>query len=173
MDCMLGKAIAYRVLIHLVGDVHQPFHAIQRYTKDYPNGDFGGNKFKIIFTPVINNLHFLWDAILGLDSGDPTSIDVLKKNATNYMKEFPTDHYKELIKEPDVDKWVNESAKAAMEWGYQEIKENTAPTPQYLKTRAQIAKERITLAGYRMAYLLETIYNHQMSSTADEEEQNE
>jgi hypothetical protein len=30
-------------LLHLVGDAHQPLHAVGRFTKQIPNGDAGGN----------------------------------------------------------------------------------------------------------------------------------
>lgn len=32
-----------RLLIHYVGDVHQPLHATARVDHEYPRGDFGGN----------------------------------------------------------------------------------------------------------------------------------
>jgi S1/P1 Nuclease len=38
------RAIALAWLFHLVGDVHQPLHAAQIFTVDYPNGDRGGIK---------------------------------------------------------------------------------------------------------------------------------
>jgi len=36
------KAIALTWLFHLVGDLHQPLHTIQIFTKEYPLGDRGG-----------------------------------------------------------------------------------------------------------------------------------
>ncbi len=42
-----GKSIALRMIIHYIGDVHQPLHNLQRYTKEFPKGDKGGNFFKI------------------------------------------------------------------------------------------------------------------------------
>lgn len=61
----------YRALSHFVGDVHQPLHAVTRYTKNYKKGDAGGNLFKLNFG-YIKNLHALWDAILTLDAGGDT-----------------------------------------------------------------------------------------------------
>ncbi len=34
---------AIRLLIHFVGDIHQPLHAISRVDSKYPKGDAGGN----------------------------------------------------------------------------------------------------------------------------------
>jgi S1/P1 Nuclease len=57
------KAIALAWLFHLVGDIHQPLHAAQIFTVDYPNGDKGENEICIRVTqdgqPM--NLHRFWD----------------------------------------------------------------------------------------------------------------
>ena len=34
---------ALRLLIHYIGDIHQPLHAISRVDSKYPKGDAGGN----------------------------------------------------------------------------------------------------------------------------------
>ena len=64
-----------RLLIHYIGDIHQPLHASSRYTKYYPRGDEGGNDFRIKVinkeageTP--NNLHSLWDSIIMSQAAD-------------------------------------------------------------------------------------------------------
>jgi len=65
----------YRTLIHLVGDIHQPLHAVSRYTKAHPGGDAGGNLFYIKYNNI-HNLHALWDAQVGLsDGGYPTPVN--------------------------------------------------------------------------------------------------
>ena len=42
-----GKSLALRLLIHYYGDIHQPLHNVDRYTKEFPNGDKGGNEFEL------------------------------------------------------------------------------------------------------------------------------
>lgn len=71
MDCTLAKSMMYKALIHFVGDVHQPLHCVNRYSKDYRNGDAGGNRFKLNFG-YYKNLHALWDAVVTLDGGTTT-----------------------------------------------------------------------------------------------------
>src|SRR5262245_46649811 len=60
------KAIALAWLFHLVGDIHQPLHALQLFTTEYPNGDRGGNQICIRVTqtgqPI--DLHRFWDGIV-------------------------------------------------------------------------------------------------------------
>ena len=41
------RAVALAWLIHLIGDVHQPLHTAQLFTREYPNGDRGGNEICI------------------------------------------------------------------------------------------------------------------------------
>jgi len=42
-----GLSTALRFLVHYVGDVHQPLHAMSRVNHRYPKGDRGGNLFRI------------------------------------------------------------------------------------------------------------------------------
>ena len=37
---------------------------MSRYTKDYPNGDRGGNSYPLTKTDDIDELHALWDSVL-------------------------------------------------------------------------------------------------------------
>lgn len=51
------KAFYLKMLIHIVGDLHQPLHAGRP-------GDQGGNKIKVLWMNVPYNLHQVWDAQL-------------------------------------------------------------------------------------------------------------
>jgi hypothetical protein len=42
-----ARSLNLRLLVHYIGDVHQPLHATSRYTADFPNGDMGGNLFML------------------------------------------------------------------------------------------------------------------------------
>ena len=55
-------------LTHLVGDVHQPLHAIGRFTKLDPAGDNGGNNVTLNCVEWLHceaRLHGQWDGLLG------------------------------------------------------------------------------------------------------------
>jgi hypothetical protein len=54
------KAFYVALLVHFVGDIHQPLHTINRYSKQHPQGDLGGNKYKI-HAAHADNLHLYWD----------------------------------------------------------------------------------------------------------------
>jgi len=59
-----GESLALRLLIHYYGDVHQPLHTSDRYTKDLPNGDKGGNDFPLKGHYTANELHAVWDTVI-------------------------------------------------------------------------------------------------------------
>ena len=60
----LGQSFNLRLLIHYVGDIHQPLHSTSRFTENHQDGDEGGNFFKIEPVDKINELHALWDSVL-------------------------------------------------------------------------------------------------------------
>jgi len=56
-----GRSVALRLFLHYVADVHQPLHALSRYTKENPSGDRGGNTMRLKNHYTVSNLHSLWD----------------------------------------------------------------------------------------------------------------
>lgn len=63
-DEQYGQSYALRLLIHYLGDIHQPLHCLSRVDKDYPVGDKGGNDFKLPNHYSADNLHSVWDAVV-------------------------------------------------------------------------------------------------------------
>jgi hypothetical protein len=55
------RADALKYLVHFVGDLHQPFHAIERKQAN-GKGDEGGNLVDVKFFGEPTNLHTLWDS---------------------------------------------------------------------------------------------------------------
>ena len=67
------------MVLHLVGDVHQPLHSVSRFTSQTANGDSGGNSVKVCLPTSAScsmnqssALHSFWDGALGTSSS-PTS----------------------------------------------------------------------------------------------------
>ena len=56
-----GRSVALRLFLHYVADIHQPLHALSRYTKENPQGDKGGNAMRLKNHLRVDNLHSLWD----------------------------------------------------------------------------------------------------------------
>jgi len=153
-------------LYHLVGDVHQPLHAATRYSAANPNGDAGGNGFRIQLPPDNrnSNLHFFWDAAAlqwgtqspkrPMDAAGKANIRALAEAA---MKEFPAESMPEWS-DLDPHTWVVESNTLARQVVYRNIAENSAPSKEYTDAAQKLSRKRIALAGYRMAGLLNALF---------------
>jgi hypothetical protein len=141
-------------LIHMVGDVHQPLHCVTRVSKVKPHGDLGGNL--ILVDGPSKNLHAFWDDLLGI--GDTQ--DFMKAVAAAGTLPAPDPSLVADDKEAD---WAKESAALAQSDVY------VAPVAQglgpynlagtYTTNAQQIARQRISLAGARLANLLKTALN--------------
>lgn len=64
MNVNLAQSFNLRLLIHYIGDIHQPLHTVDHYDQAHPNGDEGGNSVSIQGLDGIRNLHMLWDSVL-------------------------------------------------------------------------------------------------------------
>ncbi|HEY0170108.1 MAG TPA: S1/P1 nuclease [Pyrinomonadaceae bacterium] len=153
-------------LYHMVGDVHQPLHAATRYSASNPNGDAGGNGFRIQMPPEarISNLHAFWDAAGGqfgfvspkrpLDAAGKANILSLAESA---MKEFPAESMPEWG-DLDPHTWVVESNTLARQVVYKNITENATPSKAYTDEAQRLSRKRLALAGYRMAGVLNALF---------------
>ncbi|CAN5377716.1 S1/P1 nuclease [soil metagenome] len=136
-------------LLHLVGDLHQPLHCVNRITKGLPDGDSGGNAVKIYDTEPPTLLHSYWDEMLGSERNPAavtTFIDSLPKAATGKSKNLR------------VSKWINESFAYCKKNVYVDpvgVSERVeALTPTYKSKALRLAKLRVALAGARLANIL-------------------
>jgi hypothetical protein len=46
------RSLALRLLIHYIGDIHQPLHSVAEVDHRYPKGDMGGNAEKVPVDPA-------------------------------------------------------------------------------------------------------------------------
>jgi hypothetical protein len=135
-------------LEHIEGDVHQPLHCVSRFLKSQPKGDAGGN-FVYIGT---RNLHSLWDAAAGQDTSDA----YLAKYAADAIAAHPAPRH--LEKKPE--KWIHEGFELTVSDVYTfgletGTRDHPLPMPPgYEAHAAQIAQQRIAIAGYRLAAVL-------------------
>ena len=60
----VSQSFALRLLMHYIGDVHQPLHSSNRYSSEYPSGDEGGNFFTLASHDGVKNLHSAWDSLI-------------------------------------------------------------------------------------------------------------
>ena len=156
-DPML-KAFFLRMLLHTVGDLHQPLHCISRYSVDTPEGDLGGNRFPINVRGK-HNLHAYWDSGLGLF---PKSLakhidsEWVMKTATAIIQHYPPAFFGDKLESGNIMKWSWESYKIARQFAYT-AKWNKKPSQAYQQRGQAIVQQQLALAGYRLAHLLEDL----------------
>jgi hypothetical protein len=153
-------------LYHLVGDVHQPLHATTRYTAALPDGDAGGNGFRIKMPEGANiaNLHAFWDAAAGafgyesprrpLSEADRARLRTL---ADELMRENPETSLPG-VSDLEPLNWVEESNALARRQVYAGIREGETPSQAYTEQARRLARQRIALAGYRLAGVLNMLF---------------
>jgi len=163
-----GVALAW--LFHLVGDVHQPLHAIQLFSREYPNGDRGGGDFcvRVAQDRAPLSLHRLWDGLLTSSNNTRT----LRNIAIEVQSRFSKASLSELaVTEPEA--LAKESFEIAVKIAYQngalrgtpngqrkdcrEVMDAVVLSNGYTAIARKIADRRMMLAGYRLADLLQRI----------------
>ena len=142
-------------ILHLVGDVHQPLHAISRYTRQIPNGDTGGNAENVIpATGETIALHAYWDGLFGGYSSPAGAVlDASDQNGLATVAPNPTE-----AQNSDPEKWAQESAQIAETYAYAPPISTGANatnlTREYETNARNVARSQAALAAARLANLL-------------------
>jgi hypothetical protein len=164
------RAIDLCWIEHLVGDVHQPLHAVSLYSDVYPNGDQGGNAIHVrTLTHPDIKLHTLWDDIEGEAGPDyHADPDEVRKLADRIEKEHPLSEFGEQLKVTDPKDWALESFRVAKSAVYMDRKivgataqqakadPNSIPAlpDNYEADGRKTADVQVAVAGYRLAEVL-------------------
>jgi hypothetical protein len=151
---------------HLVGDIHQPLHAVSLFSPQFPppQGDQGGNLFFVSVSGSPEKLHALWDGMLG-KSTDAAAIAARAKKLTADPA-FSRKALAPKLADASPESWARDSAAIAKSEAYRngDLKgakggkspdqpgEVVPPLPDDYRTRAEkVSEPRIVLAGYRIA----------------------
>jgi hypothetical protein len=153
------KSRALKFLIHFVGDAHMPLHCTGRFTAENPTGDAGGNKFRL--TGKYRNLHAYWDSGAGMfeDIPRPLTSDgekALRKMTDGITAAFPMEKMTEA-QDLKVSDWIKEGFETAKAVCYS-TPEGGTPSDEYKSKAQETSKQKVALAGYRLAALLNDIY---------------
>ena len=173
-------SIALAMLTHFIGDVHQPLHCTDR------NNDRGGNGVLIsgvVFSDLrpktVANLHTYWDKAFRFDAVEgkvgeawmaPAIPDrpkaagegLIAAEAAKIEAQFPREKAAALAKTAPED-WAKESYVLGCTVVYppkSEPADNAAVplTAEYAAHSRPVALERVALAGYRLADVLNAIF---------------
>jgi hypothetical protein len=162
------KALDLCWVEHLVGDIHQPLHAVSWYSKEFPKGDQGGNQVMIRGADNIPiNLHTYWDGIEGM----VLEPDPIRKSASRIEAEHPPDKLAQQTKDLNIVDWAHESFELARTVVYEDgtlphttrtlgaSRPSEVPPrqPDYDQRAKDTADLRIAEAGYRLAAVLEDV----------------
>lgn len=172
-----SKAMACAMVMHLVGDIHQPLHAATKYfvTRDGQlHQDAGGNKEVVVNGPVGEaqfSLHQFWDSAWRA-SFDEASGDVVLDERYHDNGFHDPQIVKPLAEilgrqsppaganlATDIDSWARESNQIARDFVYREItatenKKYCRLSSGYVAKANVLARERLVLAACRLAVLL-------------------
>ncbi|MBC7912972.1 MAG: S1/P1 nuclease [Pyrinomonadaceae bacterium] len=137
------KQLYLRILIHLVGDLHQPLHCGRAE-------DLGGNTIKITWFNNPNNLHTLWDSDL---------IEFQQLSYTEYAHaiNYTTAAQLNNWQKDDLTKWVFESYKLSDEL-YKEAETNTKYSYKYNFDHVATLNQQLLKGGVRLAGILNQIF---------------
>lgn len=153
------KGMALRILIHVTADLHQPMHAINRFSKEFPSGDKGGNLVLLPTNPTAHNLHEYWDVGGGFLANKPKIKHEIFKSKINQLETQYACDITQMELNPLI--WQNESYELAKKVAY-----NSKVSPEHQDLVAKISEQRLALAGCRLAALLTTIFANESPSRA-------
>jgi hypothetical protein len=96
--------------------VHQPLHTVQLFTREYPNGDRGGNEMcvRAPFKAAPIELHRLWDGVITSSA----NINRIRNIASDLLRRFSGSIFRELD-HPEPESWAKESYEIAVKIAYE------------------------------------------------------
>lgn len=182
-DPNVDKDQALVILLHLVGDIHQPLHTISR------NGDAGGNKVvvpniedaMVEAFPNRKNLHYFWDSSYRRTVKDGRVVETLVEPPTlpsdpvkGHAQALPmvVEHAALLEKNYQPDKypatgtpeeWVRESHMQGYDNVYQKLPGGDSANPveldqAYVDNARALAEQKLIQGGHRLAALLNQLF---------------
>ncbi|MFD1293615.1 S1/P1 nuclease [Lutibacter holmesii] len=137
------KAFYLKLLVHLIGDLHQPMHVGKKEDK-------GGNGFQVQWFGKGTNLHSVWDSKM-IEHYNMTYTEL----AIN-MNELSKDEVLSFKKGSVID-WVNETQTYAIEvYNSAEVGENLRY--EYMYLNFQTVRTQLQKGGIRLAKVLDDLF---------------
>ena len=163
------RAVALCWYLHLMGDLHQPLHAVAWFSPTFngPTGDQGGNQVAVQPKTAPVKLHTFWDGLLG--TGESYAfVDLV---ADDIKATWPSSKLQKEWKHKTYMEWAEESLEAAVAFAYLDGKVRhakwhngitAAEVPDldtgYEGNAQMIAKRRAAAAGVRLGKKLKAIF---------------
>lgn len=166
------RALHLSWVFHQEGDIHQPLHAVARFSSAFPQGDRGGN---LVIVPDPRgprpaggsggrrsdyefNLHSYWDGLVATDDRP----DAVSAAADALTAEYPRDAFTAELARTEIRDWADESVQVAVKTAYSNLdaaQTRFADLPVgYAADARRAARRRAALAGYRLADELNRLF---------------
>lgn len=138
------KVMYLRILIHLVGDIHQPMHTGRVE-------DLGGNRIQLSWFGQATNLHRLWDSdLIGSQELSYTEY----ANSINFMDRSGLFR----LQNEGPAQWVQDSYRIS-EKIYSNIKTDDKLSYRYIYDNLAIANQQLLKGGVHLADILNEIFS--------------
>jgi len=137
------KAFYLKLLVHFIGDLHQPLHLGQEE-------DRGANRISVKWFGSNTNLHSVWDSKM-IDGYKMSYSEIaynLQRTKENNSKEFQRE---------DIIRWIDEIHNYTQEI-YNSL-DDTNLGYEYQYNNFDTVKNMLSLGGYRLARVLDYIFN--------------
>lgn len=166
------RAVALCWLLHLVGDIHQPLHCVAFFSKEYPDGDLGGNLRWVKSQQQPTRLHAFWDDLLGRNS----KYSEIKSHAEVLTRaDYDREKFADRLKHQQYMEWAEEGLVLARKYAYlngklpglmlpsgKDTGGKTQAAPDvpegYTEEARRIARQQIALAAWRLGDLLDVVF---------------
>jgi hypothetical protein len=133
------KAFHLRLLVHFVGDIHQPLHVGRAE-------DRGGNGIKVLWFGKKSNIHRVWDS--EMINGYQMSYTELAQNLPRH-----SEVEQEAIATTPLSQWVDESQDYAKQI-YGDVEQDQRLGYAYQRIHFPTVRFRLYAAGLRLAHVL-------------------
>jgi hypothetical protein len=138
------KAMYLKLIIHIVGDIHQPMHTGHK-------DDLGGNLVKVQWFGQPSNLHRLWDSDL---------IESENLSYTEYARaiNFSSRDQRQLLQLQPMEQWFFDSYKVSQNL-YAVTKPDSRLSYRYIYDHIATANRQLLHGGIHLAGLLNEIFS--------------
>ena len=169
------ESVALALVMHLVGDIHQPLHTTSRYDPaTHKEDDAGGNLVTVanLAETPWPNLHTFWDSAYRrfYENGEVKAMPPLSEadapgnpELQAWVKSPEFSAPKNLDTRFDPKQWALEGHEIACTQVYGTLDEPYGAkeiklTEAYVKQGTRTARRQLAVAGYRLAALLNDLY---------------
>lgn len=139
------RNLAMKILVHIVGDMHQPMHMGHAT-------DLGGNRVKVRFFGRNANLHSIWDSSIP-ESGHKWSYTEWREQLDRVTPEEET-----AITEGSVDDWAKQTQAIAAQV-YRAFPADTSVSYNEVAEWTPTVERQFLYGGLRLAHILNGIFD--------------